>query len=94
MLGYLWHDMTISVISFQHQLTCMTCMHKCNSHVDFIQTDLSPSLFLFSATLSPMSQFDYSYCVGFLIQYSFLSVQSTSSYMNMDLDCNVTGIKE
>ena len=44
MLGCLGHDMTLSLISPQHQLTRVTCMHKCNSHVQSIQSNVSPSL--------------------------------------------------
>ena len=62
MLGCLWHDMTISLISLQHQLTWVTCMHKCNSHVSLIPCNLSLSLslFLFPIHPIPMSQVDYS----------------------------------
>ena len=44
MLGCLGHDMTISLISPQLQLMWVTCMHKCNSHVQLIQSNVSPSL--------------------------------------------------
>ena len=44
MLWCLWHDMRISIISPQHQLTEVTCMHKSHSHVNFIQPNLSLSL--------------------------------------------------
>ena len=65
MLGCLGHDMTISLISPQHQLMWVTCMHKCNSHVQLIQSNVSPSLSpsLFPTQPFPMSQVDYSYCV-------------------------------
>ena len=43
MLGCLGHDMTISLISPQHELMWVTCMHKCNSHVQLIQSNVSPS---------------------------------------------------
>ena len=46
MLGCVGHDMTISLISPQHQLMWVTCMHKCNSHVNLIQSNVSPSLSL------------------------------------------------
>ena len=52
MLGYPGHDMTISLISPQHQLTWVTCMYKCNSHVQLIQSNVSPSL---SPSLFPHS---------------------------------------
>ena len=87
MLGCLGHDMTISLISPIHQPTSMTCMHKCNSHVKLIQSNVSLSLFLFPAQPFPMSQLDYSSCVGFLIQDSLHFVQSTGSCINLDLDC-------
>ena len=92
MLGCLWHDITISLISPNHQLTWVTCMHKSRSHVKLIQSSPSLSLFLFPAQLSPISQLDYSYCIGFVIQDSFRFAHLTRSYINVDLDSDATGI--
>ena len=98
MLGCLGHDMTISLISAQHQLTWVTCMHKCNSHVESIQSNVSLSLsFSFSFPLN-QSQcliltiavvFDYSFRTPF-IPFNPL----TSSYINVDLDSEATGVVE
>ena len=48
----LWHDMTISLISPQHQLMCVTCLHKCkpNVHVS--------SVFAFALFACSVSQLD------------------------------------
>ena len=94
MFGCLGYDMTISLISLQHQLTWVTFMHKCTPHDKLIRSkSLSLSLFLFPAQPFPMSQLHYSYCVGFLIQdSSHLSNQFTSSYINVDLGSEATGI--
>ena len=99
MLGCLGHDMTISLISPQHQLMWVTCMHKCNSHVQLIQSNVPLSL---SPSLS--SPFNRSQCLKLIIAIvfdasfrtpfvpSFHFVQSTSSYINVDLDSEATGI--
>ena len=65
MLWCLGHDMTISLIFPQHPLTWATCMHKYNSHVQLIQSNVSPppSPSLIPTQPFPMSQVDYSYCV-------------------------------
>ena len=69
-------------------------MQNCNSCVKLIQANVSfsPSPFLFPAQPFRMSQLDYSYCVGFLIQDSFHFVQLPSSYINVDLDSEAAGI--
>ena len=61
MLGCLWHDIAVSLISFQYQLMWV---HKCNLDVKFIQSlFVSLSLFLFPAQPFPMSQSGCSHCV-------------------------------
>ena len=58
MLVCLGHDMTISLISPQHQLKWVTCMQKCNSHfvIDPIQClSLSLSLSLPHLTVPNVS---------------------------------------
>ena len=85
MLRCLWHYITISLIPLQHQLTLVTCMHKCNAHAKFIQSSLSLS---FSPPRSnvPNVSIDYRYCFRFHIRDSFPFVQLSRSYTNTDLD--------
>ena len=99
MLGCLGYDMTISLISVQHQLMWVTCMQKCNPQVQLIQSNVSPSL---SPSLSsPLTRsqylkliiaivFDSSFRTPFVPSFHF--VQSTSSYINVDLDSETTSI--
>ena len=92
-LGCLAYNMTISLIGPQHQLTAVTCIHKCDSHVQLIQSNVSPSLSLSSPlNRSQCLNLIIAISVGFLIQDSFHFVQSTSSYINVDLDSEATGI--
>ena len=54
MLGNLRHEMTISLIYLQHQLTWGTIMHKRNSHVNIGESNPTPPLFLFLPQSFPM----------------------------------------